>query len=93
MSNKFTVEHYKYGIGTAILIKNRRQRPMTCSCVLSKVRRIASSSVVSISMRAMNSGGLTERYGKFGSNGKTTRALKTLSARSLVLVTELTLDV
>ena len=27
MSNIFTVEHYKHGIGTAILIKNRRNRP------------------------------------------------------------------
>ena len=27
MDNFFTVEHYKHGIGTAILIKNRRQRP------------------------------------------------------------------
>ena len=27
MNNFFTVEHYKYGIGTAILIKNRRNRP------------------------------------------------------------------
>ena len=26
MDNFFTVEHYKYGIGTAILIKNRRKR-------------------------------------------------------------------
>jgi len=27
MSNSFIVEHYKHGIGTAILIKNRRQSP------------------------------------------------------------------
>jgi len=25
--NFFTIEHYKYGIGTAILIKHRRKRP------------------------------------------------------------------
>lgn len=27
MSNSFIVEHYKHGIGTAILIKNRRRSP------------------------------------------------------------------
>tara|TARA_R100000278_G_scaffold44409_1_gene38716 strand:+ start:70 stop:345 length:276 start_codon:yes stop_codon:yes gene_type:complete len=27
MSNSFTIEHYKYGIGTAILIKRRRKAP------------------------------------------------------------------